>query len=105
MPVTGGDGLHTAIGSWVWDAWTPDPAGTGGILTSDYVTIDWAKVDYLNLVGLFPWFTLPTAHRLVRLSTFLLSDVTVNNVWPCAPICFVACYAQPQVQEAKTAKT
>ena len=66
----GGDGLHTAIGSWVWDSWTPDPAGTGGILTSDYVTVDWAKVDYLDALGLFPWFTLPTAHRLVSHCSF-----------------------------------
>lgn len=65
----GGDGKHAAIGSWVWNSWTPDPAGTGGILSSDYVTIDWAKVDYLDAVGLFPWYTLPTAHRLVSHAT------------------------------------
>ena len=65
MSVSGADGKHASIGSWVWNSWTPDPAGTGGILSSDYVTVDWAKVDYLNALGLFPWYTQPTAHRLV----------------------------------------
>lgn len=90
--MAGGDGLHTAIGSWVWDAWTPDPAGTGGILTSDYVTIDWAKVDYLNLVGLFPWFTLPTAHRLVRSRSSLPTECVLNTVLPADPVCLIISY-------------
>jgi len=49
--------------------------GTEGILTADYVTVDWNKVDYLGTVGLYPWYTLPTAHRTVRSSSkvFLLS--------------------------------
>ena len=67
MSLSGADGKHASIGSWLWNSWTPDPAGTGGILSSDYVTVDWTKVDYLNALGLFPWYTQPTAHRLVRI--------------------------------------
>jgi len=59
--------LHAAIGSFIWNKWTPAAVATGteGILTADYVTVDWNKVDYLGTVGLYPWYTLPTAHRTV----------------------------------------
>lgn len=43
--------------------------GTEGILTADYVTVDWNKVDYLGTVGLYPWYTLPTSHRTVSSSS------------------------------------
>ncbi|KAL3142124.1 hypothetical protein ABBQ32_004742 [Trebouxia sp. C0010 RCD-2024] len=61
----GKDATHSSIGSWIWNKWTPATVseGTQGILTADYVTIDWNKVNNLTTIGLSPWYTLPTAHR------------------------------------------
>ncbi len=63
--------MHAAIGSFIWNKWTPAAVATGteGILTADYVTVDWNKVDYLGTVGLYPWYTLPTSHRTVGSSS------------------------------------
>lgn len=63
----GKDATHSIINSWIWNKWTPAAVaeGTQGILTADYVTIDWNKVDNLTTIGLSPWYTLPTAHRQV----------------------------------------
>ena len=63
--------MHAAIGSFIWNKWTPAAVATGteGILTADYVTVDWNKVDYLDTVGLYPWYTLPTSHRTVSSSS------------------------------------
>ncbi len=74
--------MHAAIGSFIWNKWTPAAVATGteGILTADYVTVDWNKVDYLGTVGLYPWYTLPTAHRTVR-SSSKQSDPFSSSSW------------------------
>lgn len=63
----GKDATHSSIGSWIWNKWTPAAVaeGTQGILTADYVTVDWNKVNNLTTIGLAPWYTRPTAHRQV----------------------------------------
>lgn len=63
----GKDATHSAISSWIWNKWTPAAVaeGTQGILTADYVTVDWNKVNNLTTIGLSPWYTRPTAHRQV----------------------------------------
>ena len=80
--LAGNDGLHATISNFIWNKWTPAamPSGTEGVLTADYVTVDWNKVDYLGTIGLFPWYTLPTSHRTVSYNSL------ISN---CCPICAV----------------
>ena len=79
----GSDGQHNAISSWFWWCYPANGGGTGGIVVSDWLTIDWNKVrvltaklrtmisivtadhvssiasvqiDYLTRIGLKPWY-------------------------------------------------
>lgn len=36
--------------------WNPDSVDTGGLLTADWRTISWSKVDLLSKLGLKPWY-------------------------------------------------
>ncbi len=40
----GSDGQHNAINSWFWWCYPANGGGTGGIVDSDWLTIDWTKV-------------------------------------------------------------
>ncbi len=40
----GNDGQHNAINSWFWWCYPENASGTGGIVDSDWLTIDWLKV-------------------------------------------------------------
>ena len=44
----GNDGQHNAINSWFWWCYPANGGGTGGIVDSDWLTIDWTKVRRLG---------------------------------------------------------
>ena len=44
----GADGQHNAINSWFWWCYPANGGGTGGIVDSDWLTIDWTKVRILS---------------------------------------------------------
>lgn len=52
----GRDGEHDAIQSWFWWSWNANNGDTGGILESNWLTINYEKVKYLVKVGLRPWY-------------------------------------------------
>lgn len=81
--------MHTAIGSFIWNKWTPAAVATGteGVLTADYVTVDWNKVDYLSTIGLYPWYTLPTSHRTVSQKLHQLAVITSPKATGCNAHC------------------
>ena len=50
------DGLHAPVQGFFWWAWNANGDGAMGIVQSDWTAIDWAKVRYLQTVGLRPWY-------------------------------------------------
>ena len=50
------DGLHAPVQGFFWWAWNANGEGAMGIVQSDWTAIDWAKVKYLQTVGLRPWY-------------------------------------------------
>ncbi|KAK9864609.1 hypothetical protein WJX84_005551 [Apatococcus fuscideae] len=57
-------GNHAIIGSWFWATWPPNRPVVGGLLADNPYNIQWAKINYLAQLGLTPWYTPPSAHRL-----------------------------------------
>ena len=52
------DELHNPITSFFWFAWNANSGDTGGLVTSpDWDSIVWPKVEYLQGLGLQPWYT------------------------------------------------
>lgn len=39
---------HTSINSWIFWAWNPSSSDTGGLVASNWLDIQWNKVDYLT---------------------------------------------------------
>lgn len=53
----GNDGRHTPISNWFFWAWNDNtPDTNGGIVKSDWASIDWSKVNWLRKIGLRPWY-------------------------------------------------
>ena len=51
------DGRHNKIDNWFFWCWNDNsPDTNGGIVKSDWATIDWNKVNYLKRIGLRPWY-------------------------------------------------
>lgn len=52
------DDLHNPITSFFWFAWNANSGDTGGLVTSpDWDSIVWPKIQYLQSLGLAPWYT------------------------------------------------
>ena len=52
------DDLHNPITSFFWFAWNANSGDTGGLVTSpDWDSIVWQKIEYLQGLGLAPWYT------------------------------------------------
>jgi aryl-phospho-beta-D-glucosidase BglC (GH1 family) len=51
------DGKHMPITDWFYWSWNANSGDTGGIVTDDWLTIQWNKIDYLKTVGLRPWYS------------------------------------------------
>lgn len=52
------DDLHNPITSFFWFAWNANSGDTGGLVSSpDWDTIIWPKIEYLQTLGLAPWYT------------------------------------------------
>jgi hypothetical protein len=50
------DGNHEHIGGWMWWAYNANSGDTGGIVTDDWQGFNWQKINYLQTVGLVPWY-------------------------------------------------
>jgi hypothetical protein len=48
----GDDGQHYAISNWFWWSWNADSGDTGGLVTDDWVSLQWGKLDLLAKLGL-----------------------------------------------------
>ncbi|KAL3155198.1 hypothetical protein ABBQ32_013138 [Trebouxia sp. C0010 RCD-2024] len=52
------DDLHNPITSFFWFAWNANSGDTGGLVNSpNWDSIVWQKVEYLQRLGLAPWYT------------------------------------------------
>ena len=52
------DALHNPISSFFWFAWNANSGDTGGLVNPpDWDTIVWQKIEYLQTIGLAPWYT------------------------------------------------
>mmetsp|Transcript_13633 Transcript_13633/g.41196 ORF Transcript_13633/g.41196 Transcript_13633/m.41196 type:complete len:948 (-) Transcript_13633:1152-3995(-) len=52
----GADGLHEPITSWFWWCWNVNSGDTGGMVDDDWLTVLWRKPDYLETIGLQPYY-------------------------------------------------
>eukprot|EP00891_Asterochloris_glomerata_P005014 jgi/Astpho2/5014/Aster-05948 len=50
------DGLHNAIPNVFWWAWNANSGDTGGLVDTDWTSILWNKINWLQTVGLVPWY-------------------------------------------------
>jgi aryl-phospho-beta-D-glucosidase BglC (GH1 family)/uncharacterized surface protein with fasciclin (FAS1) repeats len=50
------DGQHVAIPNWFYWSWNANSGDTGGLVTDNWVTIEWNKINYLRRLGLNPWY-------------------------------------------------
>lgn len=48
---------HLRTNVWFWWCWNANSGDTGGVVTSTWYAIKWHKVQYLQTVGLCPWWT------------------------------------------------
>ena len=52
------DNLHNPITSFFWFAWNANSGDTGGLVNSpNWNSIVWPKIEYLQTLGLAPWYT------------------------------------------------
>ena len=52
------DDLHNPITSFFWFAWNANSGDTGGLVNSpNWDSIVWPKIEYLQTLGLAPWYT------------------------------------------------
>ena len=51
------DNRHAAIPNWLYWSWNANSADTGGLVANNWVDIEWVKIDYLQKIGLVPWYT------------------------------------------------
>lgn len=52
------DDLHNPITSFFWFAWNANSGDTGGLVNSpNWDSIVWQKIEYLQRLGLAPWYT------------------------------------------------
>jgi hypothetical protein len=61
------DGLHTAISSWFYWDWNANSGDTGGLVDNSWLNILWNKVEYLQTLGLKPWYTSTTPVQFGKL--------------------------------------
>ena len=40
---------------WFWWSWNANSGDTGGLVSDDWLRIEWKKIDYLRTIGLDPW--------------------------------------------------
>eukprot|EP00798_Chlamydomonas_sp_ICE-L_P006250 gene6250-2875_t len=50
------DGRHKSIGNWFYWCWNDNSGDTGGLIDSSWVNILWNKIQYLESIGLEPWY-------------------------------------------------
>jgi hypothetical protein len=50
------DGQHEAVPHWMWWAYNANSGDTGGIVDDTWQKIVWYKIQYLQQVGLTPWY-------------------------------------------------
>eukprot|EP00890_Picochlorum_soloecismus_P002423 jgi/Picsp_1/3181/NSC_06021-R1_cellulase len=50
------DGQHDAIPNWFYWSWNANSGDTGGLVTDNWVTVEWNKINYLRQLGLNPWY-------------------------------------------------
>eukprot|EP00884_Botryococcus_braunii_P017026 jgi/Botrbrau1/4006/Bobra.0016s0017.1 len=55
------DGLHNPISGWLWWAWNANSGDHLGLVGADWTGIDWVKVQYMQSIGLIPWYASPQA--------------------------------------------
>ena len=51
-----GDEKHAQIDNWFYWSWNANSGDTGGIVENNWLDIEWIKVNYLQNVGLEPWY-------------------------------------------------
>lgn len=50
-------GDHNPITSWIFWSWNPSSSDTGGLVGTDWLTVQWNKVDKLVTgLNLKPWY-------------------------------------------------
>ncbi len=74
------DGKHKKIGSWFYWAWNANSGDTGGIVDNDWRKILWNKVEYLETIGLTPWYL--TSPPPVEFGKLCVSVASVNGLTP-----------------------
>lgn len=50
------DGKHKAIQNWFYWSWNVNSGDTGGLVSDNWLDIQWEKIDYLTQIGLKPWY-------------------------------------------------
>jgi hypothetical protein len=73
------DGHHAAIPNWFYWAWNANSGDTGGLVGNDWLTIQWQKVEYLNTIGLKPWYLSTTPAQLGTLCINVLPVDGLSN--------------------------
>lgn len=48
----GNDNKHAPIRNWFWWSWNANSGDTGGLVGDDWMSIQWAKINALNKIGL-----------------------------------------------------
>lgn len=72
----GVDGKHNAFAGSIWWAWNNNALDTGGLVSSDWTTILWQKVQFLQtLMTLRPWYTSTTGAATESAPMFDLNPV------------------------------
>ncbi|KAK9845651.1 hypothetical protein WJX84_002043 [Apatococcus fuscideae] len=77
-------GNHAIIGSWFWATWPPNRPIVGGIQTDDADEIQWGKINYLAELGLTPWYTPASVHRLTPRTQPAANSRASANMTSCA---------------------
>lgn len=79
------DALHNPITSFFWFAWNANSGDTGGLVTSpSWDSIVWQKIEYLQSLGLAPWYTGAAP------STVVVGGSTAAPSTPAVPVATVA---------------
>jgi len=58
------DKVHHKVRNWFWWSWNANSGDTGGIVGSDWQSILWFKIHYLQGMSLSPWYQKPINSRL-----------------------------------------
>lgn len=72
----GYDRRHNRIGSWFLWAWNANAALNLGLLEADWQTIKWRYVEYMEYLGLEPWYLKPQEQRISQVGDSVADVVT-----------------------------